>query len=155
MSTETEQEPTALAGTALTVEQIIPNVAFTDAASGEQWRPSELRQRQALVLCFLHADCRPCQQLLEDLAEQEEDLRWTDAQVRVVLPEAASVPFPVLLDPEGDARSRILGEDGELPTIVLADRYTAVVASFPAPEHDFPSPQEILKTTRLLACDCM
>lgn len=151
----TQQDTTALAGTALTVEQIIPDVAFTDAATGEEWRPSQLRQRSALVLCFLHPDCEPCHQLLADLAEQEEDLRWTDAQVRVVLPEPGPVPFPVLLDPRGDARSRILGENGQLPTLVLADRYTSVVASFPAPEHDFPSAEEILKTTRLLACDCM
>lgn len=151
----TQHDTTALAGTALTVEQMMPDVAFTDAETGEQWRPSQLRQRSALVLCFLHADCRPCHHLLAKLAEREDDLRWTDAQVRVVLPEPAPVPFPVLLDPQGDARSRILGEDGQLPTLVLADRYTSVVASFPAPEHDFPTAQEILKTTRLLACDCM
>lgn len=149
-----DTDTTMLPGTALTVEQLLPDVTFTDAATGDEWRPSQLRQRSALALCFLHRDCEPCRQFLADLAERKGTIDWADAQVRVVLPEPASLPFPVLLDPRGEARSRMLGDDGELPTVLVADRYTSVVQSFPAPDHDFPEIDGVVKTLFLLACDC-
>lgn len=143
-----------LAGTALRAGQLLPDVAFTDARTSVDWRPSSLRQRAAQVLCFLHDGCAACTRIVDDLASRRDDLAWTDAQVRAVLRIPADLPFPVLLDPHGRARERILGAGGRVPTIVVADRFTAAVASYPAPAHDFPEPEEILTTLRLLACDC-
>ncbi|HVL98123.1 MAG TPA: hypothetical protein VM324_02380 [Egibacteraceae bacterium] len=150
-----------LAGTALMPEQLLPEVALTDAGSGEPWRPSELRQRSAVVLCFLHARCDACARTVAQLAEREEAIRRADAQVRVVLPEAVDGPFPcadgayrVMVDEDGQARERMLGPDGRLPTVLVADRYTAVVESFPAPDHRFPDPDEVVDTLRYVACDC-
>lgn len=149
-----DTETTTLPGTALTVEQMMPDVTFTEAGSGEQWRPSRLRQRSALVLCFLHAGCGSCHRLLTEFAEREDDLRWADAQVRAVLPEAAPSPFPVLIDPDGQAKSRLLGDDGAVPTLLVADRYMSVMQSHPAPEHDFPDVGDVVAALGLLACAC-
>lgn len=149
-----DQETAPLPGTVLAPDELLPDVAFTDAQSGEEWRPSELRQRSALILCFLHADCEPCHRLLTALRDRQDDIDWADAQVRVVLPEPEDGPFPVLLDPEDRARGRILGPDAQIPTLLVADRYTAVMESHTAPDHDFPEPEEVISRIVLLACEC-
>jgi hypothetical protein len=148
------QEPVQLSGTALASGQLLPDVAFIDAQTGKQWRAGQLRQRSALVLCFMHADCEPCQDLLARLADREEDIRWADAQVRVVLPVPAASPFPVLVDQHGKAQSRMLGHNGQIPTLVVANRYTAVVEAYPAAGHDFPDLEQIIATLRVAVCDC-
>lgn len=147
-------DPTPLAGTALAAGQMLPEVVFTDAGTGQQWRPSQLRQRSAQVLCFLHDDCRPCAALLGRLADRQEDLRWTDTEVRAVHARPTDGPFPVLLDPGGDACRRLLGPEGGAPTLVLTDRYTTVADAYPAPDHAFPEVDTVLRSLRLLACDC-
>lgn len=148
------EDPAPLVGTALAADQLLPDVALTDAQSGEEWRPSQLRQRSALVLCFMHANCRPCTRLLSRLADWEEDIRWADTQVRVVLPVRADSPFPVLLDRQGHAQQQMLGPDGQIPTLLIANRYTAIVQAHPAAGHAFPDPERIIATLRVLACDC-
>lgn len=149
-----DHDTTSLLGTKLAPDQLLPDMAFTEADSGEEWRPSKLRQRSALVLCFMHADCAPCHAWASALAEHDDELQWSDAQVRVVLPTAADSPFPVLLDPDGEARARMLDADGQIPTVLVADRYSAVAESHPAADHDLPEPDEILRRLWLLACDC-
>lgn len=150
--------PTLLPGTALTADQVLPDVPLTDAATGAPWRPSQLRQRSALVLAFVHTGCGLCDDLVRGLAERAEDIRWADAQVRVVrdgpADEPADEPFPVLLDPGGEARARLLGADGALPTVLVADRYTAVAESYPLPGHDGADPREIVATLCHLAIEC-
>lgn len=147
-------EPTLLAGTALTEGELLPNVVLTEAESGREWRPGQLRQRSAQLLCFMHADCAACERALSDLAERHEDLSWVGAEVRTVLERPAPSPFPVVLDGDGTARSRILGPTGRIPTLVVADQFTAVADTYPAADHDFPDPDDIITTLRLLACDC-
>lgn len=143
-----------LTGTALAAEQLLPNVALTDARTGDEWRPGQLRQRAAQLLCFVHPDCADCHRALSELAARQDDLRWVGVEVRTILPRPAESPFPVMLDPEGQARSRILGPDGALPTLVVADQFTAVVEAYPVADHAFPDPDEVITTLRLLACDC-
>ncbi|MEX0658107.1 MAG: hypothetical protein WD080_03145 [Egibacteraceae bacterium] len=147
-------DPTPLAGTTLAAGQMLPDVVFTDARTGRRWRPSQLRQRAAQVLCFLHDDCRPCDGVLARLDEREADLRWSDAEVRAVRASPTDGPFPVLLDPEGRVCRRLLGPDGRRPTLIVTDRYTAVADAYPAPEHAFPEVDTVLRSLRLLACDC-
>ena len=146
--------PTLLPGTALTADQVLPSVTLTDAATGAVWRPAQLRQRSALVLAFVHADCGACDELLDGLAERAEDITWADAQVRVVRDAPSDGPFPVMHDPGGDARARLLGPDGDLPTVLVADRYTAVAESYPFPGHDGADAREIVATLRHLAIEC-
>lgn len=138
----------------LTADQLLPNVAFTEAETGKEWRPAQLRQRAAQLLCFCHPDCADCSRVLAALAERAEDLRWADTRVHVVFTAPAESPFPVLLDAHGEARARVLGPDGVVPTLVVADRFTALAEVYPAPDHDFPDPDDVLTALRLLACDC-
>lgn len=151
-----QTQPAPLHGTALEAEQLLPNVPLREAATGRDWRPSELRQRSALILAFLHAGCEACHRLVGGLAELTDEIRGADAQVRIVLPEddPEAGPFPVVLDPDGRARDRMLGPDGQVPTLLVADRYTAVMQSFPAPEHRFPDPADVVSTLHYVACDC-
>lgn len=148
------QDVAEIPGTALVAEQLLPDTTLTDARTGRSWKPSQLRQRAALVLCFLHAGCRPCEEFAAGLADREDAFRWADAQVRVVLPRPAASPLPVVLDADGQARARMLGPDAQIPTLVVADRYSAAADAYVAADHDFPDPEEIVKSVRLLACDC-
>lgn len=152
-------DATSLAETALRPGQLLPDVSLTDAGTGAPWRPSALRQRAAQLLCFVHDECSACEQAVADLADRKDDLRWMDTQARIVLEQAdadepAERPLPVVLDPDGSARSRILGPASLVPALVVVDRFTAVVEIHPAPDHDFPDPDEIVTALRLLACDC-
>lgn len=147
-------DPAPLAGTAVAAGALLPDVTLTEAGTGQDWRPSQLRQRAAQVLCFMHDECPACADFLERLADRREDLAWSDTQVRVVGSRPTEGPFPVLLDPHATARQRILGPAGQVPTLVVADRYTAVTEAHPAPDHDFPDPEDLLTSLRLLACDC-
>ena len=152
-------DATSLADTALRPGQLLPDVSLTDARTGAPWRPSALRQRAAQLLCFVHDACPECEQAVADLADRQDDLRWMDTQARIVLEqpavdEPAERPFPVALDPDGRARSRILGPASLVPALVVVDRFTAVVEIHPAPDHDFPDPDEVVTALRLLACDC-
>lgn len=135
----------SLPGTALEAERPVPAVRFGDAASGETVDLWYFRQRRALALCFLHDDCARCASFAEQLAALADDLRFADAEARVVLARPASLALPVLVERDG-ASARLLGQDARLPIIVLLDRYGAALASFPAPRHDFPDPDEVAAT---------
>lgn len=149
-----DQETAPLPGTVLAPDQLLPDVAFIDVRTEQEWRPSQLRQRSALILCFLHPACGPCQHLVTVLQDHQDDIDWADAQVRVVLPVPEDGPFPVMVDPDGRARERILGRQAQIPTLLVADRYTAVMESHTAPDHDFPDPGEVISRLVLLACEC-
>lgn len=148
------QPATRLPGTALDEGQLLPDVTLQEADSGRPWRPGQLRQHAALVLAFVHADCEPCTRFLETLAERDGDLRWAETQARAVAPEPAEAPLPLLVDADGRARERMLGADGEVPTVLVADRYSAAAASYPAAGHAFPDPDEVVATVRHLAILC-
>jgi hypothetical protein len=145
--------PGPLAGTTLHEDQKLPDVAFTDPQSGMAWRPASLRQRSALVLCFMHSDCEAWRDFLAALGELQDEIDWVGAVVRVVLDEAEPGPLPVVVD-DGEGAARVLGADGQRPTLVVADRYGAAVASFPAGGHAFPSPQQVVAELRHLAMLC-
>lgn len=148
-------DPTAcLPGTALHADQVLPDVTLSDADSGAPWRPSLLRMRSAFVLAFVHADCGDCDQLLADLAERQDDLRWAETKVRAVAPAEVDAPFPVALDPDGTAHARWLGPDGVVPTVLVVDRYAALHAAYPLPGHRGEDVDEVLATVCHLAIQC-
>lgn len=140
-------------GTALREDQVLPDVALEEVASGTAWRPSLLRQRSAFVVVFVHDACSDCERLLAALAERGDDLAWAETAVRVVAPEPTEAPFPVVLDPKGTARSRWLGADGVVPTLLLADRYAALSAAYPGPDHDVDV-DDVVATVCHLAIQC-
>ncbi|HWB71099.1 MAG TPA: redoxin domain-containing protein [Egibacteraceae bacterium] len=137
-----------LPGTVLEFDRVVPGVALRERSTGAQVSPTDFRQRRALVLCFLHADCEPCRDFAAGLADLADGIRSADAEVRAVLPEEQPAPLPVWVDADGRARRRLLGSDGQLPVVLILDRYAAAQQSHPAADHDFPDPGAILSTLR-------
>lgn len=149
-------EPPAarLPGTTLMEGERLPDVALAEAHGGAPWRPSQLRQRSALVLCFVHPQCPACERFMTGIAEPGDGLSEFDAQVRAVMTEAAPSALPVVLDRDGRARRRMLGAGGELPCVIVADRYSTAVEAYPAAGHDFPAATEVFATLHHLAILC-
>jgi hypothetical protein len=52
------------------------------------------------------------------------------------------------------ARQRFLGPAGEIPLVLIVDRYGAAWSSFPSRGHAFPPPKEVVDTLRHLAFQC-
>ncbi len=148
-----EARPAWLPGTSLEEDAVVPDVAFHDAGG----RPVSLwsfRQRNPVVLAFLHEGCEPCGRFARDLAALEPEIRWAGGVVRAVLARASALALPVLVDPDGSARRRLLGPDADLPTVLVIDRYGAPWASYPVPGHRFPSAEEIVASVRHEAFQC-
>jgi hypothetical protein len=143
-----------LSGTVLKKGRVVPGVSFVDPSSGAEVNLWGFRQRVALVLAFLHGRCAACRAFAEDLSAVRDDLDWADTRVHAVLPGPEELPVPVLLDSGGAGTRRILGEDPELPVVLVVDRYGAASSSFPALGHRFPPAGEVAATAIHLAMQC-
>lgn len=145
---------TALPGTALTRGDVLPGTALTDPASGDEIRVWDFRGRAALVLCFLHAACDACATFARELDAAQPEMALTDARAFAIFPQGSPSALPALVDPEGEATRRILGAEGELPTLVVTDRYAAAWESYPILGHDFPPIAEVVGDLWHLATMC-
>lgn len=143
---------TTLRGTTLTRGEVVPGTPLVDATSGKQVRAWDFRGRTALVLCFLHARCRACEIFAHELAAEEEEIRLTAARTFAVLPVPGRSGLPVLVDVEGRAAERFL--EGDLPAIVMTDRYAAAWETYPVLEHAFPPVSEVVRDLWHLATTC-
>jgi AhpC/TSA family protein len=142
-----------LAGTTLERNAPIPQFRLTQAASDREVTPWDLKGRRALVLAFLHDGCPECAGFAEDLAARGDQFQVADATVYAIA-SAAVPPLPTLLDPSGDVTRAYLGPDGEVPTVVLADRYGAAWAAYGGLAHDLPSVGELAATAWHMALSC-
>ena len=143
-----------LPGTVLEEGRVVPGVSLVEPGSGAGVALWGFRQRVALVLGFLHDRCPACRSFAEELAGVKDDLDWAGALVRAVVSEAQELPIPTLLDPERTSSKRLLGDEAELPVILVVDRYGAAVSSFPAPGHRFPPAGQVAATAVHLAMQC-
>jgi hypothetical protein len=143
-----------LSGTALDEGRVVPAVSFVEPASGAAVSLWGFRQWVALVLAFLHERCAACRAFAEDLGTVKRDLDWAGALARAVLSEGEALAVPVLVDPGRTGSRRLLGEDHELPVILIVDRYGAASSSFPAAGHRFPRAEEVAATVAHLALQC-
>ncbi|HEX6262412.1 MAG TPA: hypothetical protein VF097_06150 [Actinomycetota bacterium] len=143
-----------MAGTTLVRGDVLPGTPLIDAATGAEVRIWDFRGRTALVLCFLHPACEACERFAAGLAEMESEFRLTGARAFAVLREPSPSALPVLVDGHGEASRRLLGPEGELPTIVVTDRYAAAWESYPVLGHDFPPVSEIVGDLWHLATIC-
>jgi hypothetical protein len=143
-----------LSGTLLEEGRVVPGVSFVDPGSGTEVSLWEFRQRLALVLAFLHERCAPCRAFAENLRTVKEDLDWAGALARAVLSQEEELAVPVLLDRGRTGSRRLLGENPELPVVLIADRYGAASSSFPAAGHRFPAVAEVVATVVHLALQC-
>jgi hypothetical protein len=143
-----------LAGTALEKDRVVPGTPMTEPSSGAEVSMWDFRQRFSVAFCFLHDRCEPCAGYARKLADLEGDLREIDARAIVVLSEPGALDLPVWIDVRARARQRLLGPSGELPMILIVDRYGAAMRSFPSRDHAFPLPGEVVATLRHLAFQC-
>jgi hypothetical protein len=142
-----------LAGTTLERNAPVPQFRLTDSASNVEFGPWDVKGRRALVLAFLHTDCGECAAFAEELAGRDDQFTVADANVYAV----ASAPvgsIPTLVDADGSVAGTYLGEHGEIPTVVLADRYGAAWAAYPGFAHDLPTVGELAATAWHMALSC-
>jgi hypothetical protein len=143
-----------LAGTELELDRVVPGTPMTAASSGAQVSLWDFRQRVAVAVCFLHERCEPCAAFAWDLAPLERELRDLDAVALAITAEVGDLALPIWVDEDARARERFLGRKGELPIVLIVDRYGAAQRSFPSRDHAFPPQEEIVATVRHLAMQC-
>jgi AhpC/TSA family protein len=142
-----------LAGTTLERNAPLPQFRLTEASSQAEFGPWDVKGRRALVLAFLHADCPDCAAFAEELAGRGDQFEVADANVYAVAPGPVA-GVPSLLDAGGSVAKTYLGRDGDIPTVVLADRYGAAWAAYPGPAHDLPTVGELAATAWHMALQC-
>jgi hypothetical protein len=142
-----------LAGTSLVRNEPLPQFRLTEAATDAEFAPWDVKGRRALVLAFLHADCPECAAFAEEVAARGDQFQVADANVYAVAPKRIDA-LPTLVDPDGGVARTYLGEDGEVPTVVLADRYGAAWAAYPGFAHDLPTVGELAATAWHMALQC-
>lgn len=131
-------------GTVLERGRVLPGVELPGP-----WSAWDARGKKAQVLAFLHAGCDACDAWAREVAEAR-----LDARVVAVVERGAPCELPAVVDERGEARLAFLGPDGEVPTVVVADRYAAAWAAYPAPWHELPSPRELASTLRHADITC-
>jgi hypothetical protein len=130
-----------LAGTSLERGRVVPGVELEDHG-GAPIRVWDHRQRSALIISFLHAECEVCDAYQRRLEEEvAPDLATTRSRALAVRNDGSP------------AVRRFLGE-AEPPVLVIVDRYGAAWTSYPAAGHHFPEPSELAATLWHLATMC-
>lgn len=145
-------DPACLPGTRLRHDQVVAGVPFHDPRSGQPARPSDFRQRRALVLAFLHDRCPACADWADSAAEAVDGR--PDAELRVIAPRVGPRPGQRLLWLDrGDHRGQLLTAP-DTPAVLILDRYAAVQEAAVADDHRLPAPDEVTATLEHLAIRC-
>lgn len=143
-----------LPGTVLEKDRVLPGTPMIAASSGAEASLRDFRQRAALAVCFLHDRCERCAAFAQKLAELAGELAESNAIALAVVSESTALDVPVLVDTNARARQRFLGPAGEIPLVLIVDRYGAAWSSFPSRGHAFPPLKEVVDTLRHLAFQC-
>lgn len=140
----------------LKLRQIIPPLAARTTA-GQIVRAWDYKQKKALLIAFLHADCAQCARFIEQLRERAAELAERDAVALVVfseVPPAALTNLPahivVASDMSGQAQHAFLGEEVFGPAgqqqvgVFVADRYGELFAQWVGGDDVLPGVPEAL-----------
>lgn len=131
----------------MTKEVFIPSFQLP-STEGCNLGPREFKQRQNLILVFLHgAECIPSRTLLKDLTHEYPKFQTLDAELLVIvggeeraandLHDQMELFFPLLLDPQDGVAALCLCAEGMLrPAILVADRYNILWARLLPNEED-------------------
>ncbi len=142
-----------LLGTTLERNRAVPQFRLEQAETGRALAPWDLKGRRALVLAFLHPGCARCSEFADELAARHDQFEVADAEVFAVAGEPVA-PLPTLLDRDGTVTRSYLGPDGDVPTVVMADRYGAAWSAYPGFAHDLPTVGELAATAWHMALQC-
>ena len=144
-------------GEVLAPWDLLPGMTLADSRRGTTvaW----CRSGDASVVVLPHTGpCDACQAYLGRLADVTDELASWGARPLLVAPPdggaPADLPFPVLDDPGGVARSRC-GVGPDEAAVVMADRWGAVVESVATgPDHAFPDPDVLVRRAMNLGIAC-
>ncbi len=151
----------------LPLRQLIPPVTAR-TADGRIIRAWDYKQKNNLLIAFLHADCKPCGDWLARMAERTGDLSehesvglivYSEPQTQSV--ETLAAPFVAVTDPEGSSQRAFLGHDAFGPEgldrvgVFVTDRYGELYGQWLAKDSsELPPPSEILKTLWQIQVAC-
>lgn len=124
--------------------EMLPGIALP-SATGSTARLWDYKQRQPLLLAFLHgADCAACRAWLAGLAHQRARLDEARAAALIVLPEpverlralqaALDLPLTLLSDQARAAAGRYLPAGAEGVALYAADRYGQCLGAWHTPD---------------------
>ncbi len=149
--------------------QLIP-VFTLPGADGMPHSPWDYKQREHLVLLFLHSTTiSETRGLLRTFAQQYTHFREEDCTILAITPdtvivnlqtqEALQLPFTLLADPKGDVISRYTVWNSSMhtltPSIVLADRYGMLYQQWTTEhEAELPPITELLASLQYLNSIC-
>lgn len=148
--------------------QMIPPLTARTAA-GQIVHAWDYKQKRNLVVLFLHAECRRCEEYLLRFAEAGAELAALEAVALAVFPAAVPaglaerLPSSVLAatDMSGRSQRAYLGEDTFGPAgltctgAFVADRYGELYAHWSAADADgLPASGEILSWLRQIEIAC-
>jgi len=148
------------------LRQIIPPLTAR-TADGRVVQAWDYKQKRALAIVFLHADCRRCVDFLERLRENASELKEREAVALVIFSETPSSHenFPaqivVAADVSGKSQRAFLGEGAFSPAgqallgVFVTDRYGELRAQWSGPhEGALPQPGEILEWLSQIQMAC-
>lgn len=152
----------------LKLRQIIPPLAARTPA-GQIVRAWDYKQKKALLIAFLHADCTRCFRFVEQLRERAAEVAQREAVALVifseVLPAALTAGLPahivVASDMSGQAQHTFLGEEVFGPAgqrqigVFVADRYGELFAQWVGGDEALPGVPDALSwlTQIQIACE--
>jgi len=131
--------------------------------AGNDLRLRDFYQRRNLALVFTHGpECDACRRFLEELAARRPAVQAEDGEILAVLggpaENAADLPFPAVLDQDGEIHRRygLLDAQGEpLAAVLLSDRYGIIFASAVADDrHALLPVDEVIGWLEFIACRC-
>jgi peroxiredoxin len=149
----------------------VPNFRL-DSVMGRKVSLDDYRGRDNLVVFFAHAsNCRACRLALWDFAARRREYDSQEAVILAIIPEPVNrlvvdqdlveLPFPVLTDRDGVARSKLTGlmaeelVSDEDSLIFVLDRYGAPYSALIETEINDPAlHKEILKWLEYIGMQC-
>ncbi|GAB4426454.1 MAG: hypothetical protein OHK0015_07390 [Chloroflexi bacterium OHK40] len=142
---------------------VAPNFTLPSVSGGEV-RRSSYRARRHLALLFLPCVDLPARSYLEHLKEQYQAIRAADGEVLAVctdpgahadgLRAALDLPFPLLLDPRGEAARRFL-PDGAVIGVFILDRYAVLRAQWTLTAPPLPPVDAIINWLTAIDHQCV
>lgn len=151
--------------------QQIPKGALIPAfrlpsTEGRNLGPREFKQRNNLILAFLHeGGCGSCRTLLTTLAQSYQHFQGLNTEILAIVGGDKKIaedlhcqmrlPFPFLFDPAERTAALCLGEHTPRPAILVADRYGGLWARLlPLKDDGIIDVKEVLQWLEFIETQC-